>query len=656
LPTFIDRAAATTALRGWCPTTRAVAAVLLDAAGVTESTFVHGVYDLITPSTFIVENVKDLIAQSVEPKETRGVGAPASEGEIVFVDDFSQKGDVQQAIVQAMSAGAAVVHVGDPDRGLPKSYPRSAVTLIVLPESLTDAQIATVLRLTHEAEVSESFSGLLVPRDLLDLINPRAPIGETLAKLRDVADQRLADRDRATRPADAEPDDDEKQTNKAAQPRLRDLSGYGAAKDWGLRLAEDLRAYRQGEIAWADVDCGVLLSGPPGCGKTFYAKALAAECDVPLVVTTYSDWQDGSGGDTMARGIKKLFTVWRKQAHDGPFILFVDEMDSIGARDSNGHNETWFRTIINAWLAFLDGAEPRDGIVVIAATNLPERIDPALVRPGRLDRHIAIPAPTIADLAGVIRHHIGAPAANDDLAAAARACRGRSPADIAQAARDARRAARRAGRPVTPGDVAAVARAAVERPPAGDEHWIALHEAAHAVITRRLRLRLAYVDIDQKHALAEFKNLMATKGDVEEHIVVLLAGRAAEVEFRGEASVGANGDLEQATAFALAAISRGGVGASLVHLTQDIAIRTPSVVAQVEAMLDACAERAARLVKKHRDDVERVAEALIEQRYLDGAEVDALINRPTRPPFPVSTDDEASTDVDDPLTTYRLAC
>ena len=155
-----------------------------------------------------------------------------------------------------------------------------------------------------------------------------------------------------------------------------------------------------------------------------FAGALAAECEVPLVVTTYSDWQDGSGGDTMARGIKKLFATWRKQAQSGPFIVFVDEIDSIGARDENGHNETWFRTIINAWLAFLDGAEPRTGIVVIAATNLPEKIDPALCRPGRLDRHVKLPTPTIADLQGVLKFHLGPGAQEDDIPGAAVACRG----------------------------------------------------------------------------------------------------------------------------------------------------------------------------------------------------------------------------------------
>lgn len=127
-------------------------------------------------------------------------------------------------------------------------------------------------------------------------------------------------------------------------------------------------------------------------------------------MTTYADWHGSSGGDSVAKGLKRLFTEWRRKAESGPIILFVDEIDSIGARGQNVHNDSWFRSIINSWLSFLDGAEPRVGIVVIGATNDPAHVDPALLRPGRLDRHVSIPTPSISDLAGIIKHHLGADA------------------------------------------------------------------------------------------------------------------------------------------------------------------------------------------------------------------------------------------------------
>ena len=175
------------------------------------------------------------------------------------------------------------------------------------------------------------------------------------------------------------------------QVTLSDLSGYGEAKTWELQLADDLSAFRAGEIGWEDVDRGILLSGAPGTGKTYFAKALTNECGVPLHVTTYTDWHGPGSGDSVAKGLKTLFDEWRKAAANGPIIVFLDELDSIGARGGNAHNESWFASIINSWLAFLDGSEPRVGIIVIAATNMPERIDEAFLRPGRLEKHVRIP-------------------------------------------------------------------------------------------------------------------------------------------------------------------------------------------------------------------------------------------------------------------------
>lgn len=140
----------------------------------------------------------------------------------------------------------------------------------------------------------------------------------------------------------------------------------------------------------------------------------------------------------MSKGLTKLFEGWRKKAEAGPFILLIDEIDSMGARGGAGHNESWFAPIVNAWLAFLDGAIPRDGIVVIGCTNYVDRVDEAMRRPGRLDMHIELPMPDIDAFAGIVKAHLGPDAmlTEDELAEAARAVRGRSPAEVQQLARE----------------------------------------------------------------------------------------------------------------------------------------------------------------------------------------------------------------------------
>jgi DNA polymerase III delta prime subunit len=415
--------------------------------------------------------------------------------------------------------------------------------------------------------------------------------------------------------------------------RLSEMTGFGEAGVWGLNLAADLRDYREGRLAWNDVDRGVLLSGPPGCGKTTFASALALECGVDLVPTTYTEWSSAGGalGDSMSKGMTKLFDRWREKASTGPFVLFIDEIDTIGRRGGNGHNDSWFTSVINAWLAFLDGAVPRDGIVVLAATNHPDRVDPALLRPGRLDRHIELPMPDVDALAGLIRAHLGADAVLTDaeVTEAARAVRGRSPAEVQQLAREARRLARWCGRRVCASDLTdAVAKLRRGRDRDADEQT-AVHEAGHAVAAVVLGVdRLIAVDLDAAKTTMSMRPY-STREVVEGRLVVCLAARAAEELMFGAPTNGAGQDLHDATGLAMELHGTWGFGAlGLVSIPREVAIHDRPLREAVRRTLDEAYAKALDLVRTQRSAIERVADALVARRFLDAGEVRALVAGP----------------------------
>lgn len=416
--------------------------------------------------------------------------------------------------------------------------------------------------------------------------------------------------------------------------RLADMAGFGSeARAWGMALADDLRDYRAGTLPWRDVDRGALLSGPPGCGKTTFARALAAECEVELVTTLYSEWGEGSSGDTISKGLTKLFKGWREKAAKAPFVLFMDEIDSMGARGGNGTGEHWFRPIINSWLAFLDGAVPRDGIVVIGATNHPDRIDPALLRPGRLDRHVPLPAPSLDAMAGIVRAHLGEGADLTDLDAAARACRGLSPAEVGLVARDARRLARRTfKRAVSADDVAFVLHAQRTRDRSPEtERRVAVHEAGHAVGILALGVeRLEYVDLDTRLTGSRLPEVM-TRADVEARVVGLLCGMAAEATVYGVHSAGNSLDLREGTNLAASLHAAWGMGDTVSALPDGLIMGHAPTRAAVEATMSAAHRRAVALVTTHREAVERLADALQERRYLDAAEVREVVGSSPSP-------------------------
>lgn len=183
------------------------------------------------------------------------------------------------------------------------------------------------------------------------------------------------------------------------------LSGYGIARDWALDLKEDLDLWRQGGLTWSEMSTKLLLSGRPGTGKTTFAKALCNSLQIPMLATSLSSMlEPGYLGDVL----KAMSTAFETAREHAPSILFMDEIDNIGKRSAGSDkNADYWNSLINRMLELLDGVGRTEGIIVVAATNHPNRIDPALLRSGRLETSIEIPPPDTEALAGILIHHLG---------------------------------------------------------------------------------------------------------------------------------------------------------------------------------------------------------------------------------------------------------
>ena len=543
-----------------------------------------------------------------------------------------------EAFASAVSLGVHCVGFATDDGWLPTDMIHTADHRLAL-ATLRAVDVSSVAaQLTGRiptGSVSEEEACALTPRHLRLAWRQDHDPDRYIGKLRQILDR---ERQAVTVPAAVSPRD---------TPDLSRLHGMAEAVAWGEALARDLAAMARGEIEWQHVDRGCLLSGPPGCGKTLYARALAATCGIPLVSGSYSAWL-GSGtahqGDLL-KGMARTFADARARA---PCILFLDEVDSFPDRSAITHEfAEWERQVVNGLLAEMDGVNGRAGVVMLGACNFPDKLDPALVRSGRLDKHIRIGLPGRAELARILREHLGEDLRGEDLTGAALAASGSTGADCERLVRGARRRARASGRDMLLPDLLDEIGGTDTRT-AEDFRTAAIHEAGHVVVAHVLwpgsvgmaTLRGTSGGGGFTEASPGGSCLMR-ESDVDCRLALLMAGRAAEGNECGDPSSGAGGraDSDLAKATLLAAISDSALGlgedgAGLVWRGMpdsgrlpDILAANPQLAERVRIRLDRAYNGARGLLRTRMTAVRAIAAALMERGVLDGPDAEDIVRR-----------------------------
>lgn len=415
-----------------------------------------------------------------------------------------------------------------------------------------------------------------------------------------------------------------------AGPALEELQGYGDAKIWGLELAADIAAYRSGLLEWSAISTSAILHGPPGSGKTFFASALARSCNMPMVATNLGAMFNATQGyiHNIVRQMSDAFAESRLKA---PSLLFIDELDSIPDRAAlDPRNRDYWTTIVNHLLKLID--DEREGVVVLGATNLIDRIDGAILRAGRLERHFEIGRPGEADLIGMFRLHLGDDLPDADLQALARFAFGSTAAEVELAVRNARGTARREDRELAFADLLAQFHRGDVSPDL--LRRVCIHEAGHAVVASAFGRRVELVSAlktGPAGARAVFAGLEdgATREDLENEVAICLAGLVAEKLILGSASTGSHADLALATRMMAALHGSFGMGASLArriepaHAEQLLDERAFREL--IEAELRNIEGRCTELLAARVSQLRAVAEALRSKRVLGAAEFAELV-------------------------------
>jgi cell division protease FtsH len=450
---------------------------------------------------------------------------------------------------------------------------------------------------------------------------------------------------------------------------FKDVAGVEEAKEELQEIIEFLREPQKFQKLGGRIPKGVLLMGSPGTGKTLLARAIAGEANVPFFSISGSDFVEMFVGVGASR-VRDLFEQGKKNA---PCIVFIDEIDAVGrhrgAGLGGGHDER--EQTLNQLLVEMDGFESNEGVILVAATNRPDVLDPALLRPGRFDRRVVVPRPDLKGREQILKVHTRKVPLSDDvnLSVLGRGTPGFAGADLANLVNEAALVAARQNRKVVTMWDFELAKDKVimgaERKSMmlsdEEKRTTAFHEAGHAliaallpeadplhkvtIIPRGMALGLTMqLPLDDKHSYSQ----IYLKGQ----ICVLMAGRIAEEIFLNQSTTGASNDIERATDLARRMVCEWGMSelgplsfgkkeeqiflgreiAQHRDYSEETAIR---IDGQVRRMIDEQYQRARKLVEENHDGMIRVAEALLEREILDGEEVKQLLRGETLNP-PVS--------------------
>jgi cell division protease FtsH len=452
---------------------------------------------------------------------------------------------------------------------------------------------------------------------------------------------------------------------------FKDVAGIDEAKEELYEIIDFLKDPQKFQKLGGRIPKGVLLVGPPGTGKTLLARAIAGEANVPFFSISGSDFVEMFVGVGASR-VRDLFEQGKKNA---PCIIFIDEIDAVGrhrgAGLGGGHDER--EQTLNALLVEMDGFESNEGVILIAATNRPDVLDPALLRPGRFDRRVVVPRPDVKGREEILRVHTRkVPLSEDvDLGVIARGTPGFSGADVANLVNEAALwAARQNRKLVTMADFEMSkdkVLMGVERRSMilSDEEKknTAYHEAGHAlvaamtpgtdplhkvtIIPRGMALGVTMqLPIDDKHTY--------TKDFLESQLSVLMGGRAAEEIFLHHITTGAGNDIERATEIARQMVCEWGMSplgpltfgkkeeqiflgreiAQHRDYSEDTAIK---IDVEVRSIVNTGYGKARAILENNRDSLERIARGLLEREVLDATELKLLIEGKPLPEKPPTT-------------------